>query len=513
MTQHVYWGDAHCNLHPKHLPHIDATFDEAARILDFLPIAYYPFVHDECGGLLIESWGPRDRFDADWQRVCAAVKDHNAPGRFVTFPGYEWHGNRTRWGDVNVFYNADDGPLLATEDLPDLIDQLRPLGAIAIPHHTGYRVTDRGKDWAVHDPQVCPVAEIFSNHGSSEAVDAPYPLLANGDMGPRVSGGTIQDGLARGRRFGLIGSNDGHAGFAGKWGGGLIAVCADELTRDALWHAILERRVYAVTGDRIRLQFRADGHEMGSEFTSDTPIELDISLVASGSIDRIEILRNNRVIHTHCHRGTWRPPQSGRVRAKWRVAAQGGPSEHTGFNSLEPHPMDLAVSVPGGRVLSVEPCFTAPGQRLAEPVGSRAQWHLAIPPRQTNSTPNAQAVIVEFEADVAASISLEIDGSEHTLAVADVLDRCHVIPLMQPSRQRIWATFGRSADDIHNPDPYYHNAHKVLLSRADPEAAYRVDVQVVDQSPEHGANCYYVRVTQDNGQMAWSSPIWVDYRA
>ena len=161
MKRNVYWGDTHCNVHPKHMPQLERTYDEAARILDFLPIAYYPFVHDDCGGLLIESWGQRDEFLGDWEKVCDAVERHHRPGEFVTFPGYEWHGNRTLWGDVNVFYNADRGPLLATEDLADLIDELRGLGGIAFPHHTAYRVGNRGKDWSVHDERVCPLAEIF----------------------------------------------------------------------------------------------------------------------------------------------------------------------------------------------------------------------------------------------------------------------------------------------------------------------------------------------------------------
>jgi hypothetical protein len=35
---------------------------------------------------------------------------------------------------------------------------------------------------------------------------------------------------------------------------------------------------------------------------------------------------------------------------------------------------------------------------------------------------------------------------------------------------------------------------------------------VRDQDEGKGANWYYVRVVQANGQLAWSSPIWVDGR-
>jgi hypothetical protein len=33
-----------------------------------------------------------------------------------------------------------------------------------------------------------------------------------------------------------------------------------------------------------------------------------------------------------------------------------------------------------------------------------------------------------------------------------------------------------------------------------------------DKSPRRGENYYYVRVLQQDGNLAWSSPIWVRYR-
>jgi len=69
------------------------------------------------------------------------------PGTFVTFVGYEWHGNRTYYGDHNVFYFDEDNPLDDTDDLPVLFENLKRRRGIAIPHHTAYQVHQRGKDW------------------------------------------------------------------------------------------------------------------------------------------------------------------------------------------------------------------------------------------------------------------------------------------------------------------------------------------------------------------------------
>ena len=38
---------------------------------------------------------------------------------------------------------------------------------------------------------------------------------------------------------------------------------------------------------------------------------------------------------------------------------------------------------------------------------------------------------------------------------------------------------------------------------------YRSSFRVTDQDAGRGVNWYYARVVQSNGQLAWSSPIWV----
>ena len=47
-------------------------------------------------------------------------------------------------------------------------------------------------------------------------------------------------------------------------------------------------------------------------------------------------------------------------------------------------------------------------------------------------------------------------------------------------------------------------------ARAVPEPHFRVALEWEDSVPERARDYYYVRVLQQNGQAAWSSPIWVD---
>ena len=510
MSRNIYWGDSHCNIRSWHMDRIDEVFDEAAHILDFFPVAYYPFAHEDVNGLQLETWGQRPEFLPEWEKLCDAVRRHNRPGEFVTFPGYEWHGDRTRWGDHNVFFNSDAGPLLDTADAADLFVQIKKLGGIAVPHHTAYRIGSRGKDWSVFDEDAVPFAEIYSGHGNSEAIGVWPEMKRNTSMGPRVSGGTVQDGLAKGLRVGIIASNESHSGFPARWGSGLMAAAADDLTREGLWEAFMARRVYGVTGDRIGLEFSANGHEMGERFGTAGPVELTVKVDCCAALDRVEILRNNRVMSTHCHKGTWRAPGSGRARAKVRVTGTGGPSGYVGFDDTEDRVLPVSFSVPGGRVISAEPCFTVPGCRIGEAGGERLDLELRLIARREFNTVNAQSVVVEFEADCSRALKLEAAGESIEIPVADAMERTALLPLVDESRERIWKRFDCTDEQIHNKDVYYAHAYKVLLGRADPEAAFAAEVSAVDDAPEPGLNWYYVRVTQENGQMAWSSPIWVD---
>ena len=84
-------------------------------------------------------------------------------------------------------------------------------------------------------------------------------------------------------------------------GNGLACVVAQELTRDALWQAMYDRRCYATTGDRILLDFTVDGQPMGSDLpvdlSSSTGRSFSMRVAGTAPIDVVEIVRNNRVVY------------------------------------------------------------------------------------------------------------------------------------------------------------------------------------------------------------------------
>jgi uncharacterized protein YlxP (DUF503 family) len=91
----------------------------------------------------------------------------------------------------------------------------------------------------------------------------------------------------------------------------------------------------------------------------------------------------------------------------------------------------------------------------------------------------------------------------------EAFQKTHIIAMVEEIQDEIKEKFGVSVENIENPDIYWHNAYKVKIERAVPEIGYDVPFEFVDEKPPRGRNFYYLRVSQLNGQMAWSSPIWV----
>ncbi len=218
--------------------------------------------HDHWGLLFL------DQHPEMWAEMQRLARRFHQPGRFVSLLGYEW----TNWihGHRHVVFFGDEGPLLSSIDPAydepgELWEGLRGSRALTLAHHSAGGPI--ATDWDVApDPELEPVTEIVSVHGSSEAADSPALIHRP------VPGNFVRDALDRGYRFGFLGSSDGHDGHPGLGHlasptGGLAAIFAEELTREAIYDALRARRVYATSGPRIILRVAFGGHRMGAEIT------------------------------------------------------------------------------------------------------------------------------------------------------------------------------------------------------------------------------------------------------
>ena len=516
----IFWGEAHDNTYQFDV--LSAPMDEvcrrAASHLDFYAAAYYtpwaaafrPGGHPSESGkptkLILEGWKPAERLEREWAEVQQATAQANDPGTFVTFPGYEWQGDGSG-GDHNVFYLREGPPIFRVDTLAELYGKLRGLDALAIPHHTGYRSGMRGRDWSVFDEELSPFSELFSVHGCSETDEEWIGLRQNSHMGPGMGAGAYQAALSRGLHVGAICSTDNWGRMPGHYGRGRMACLARELTRESLWEAFKARRVYGVTGDLIEVDFRVNNARMGQIITADGPRRIEVNVVGWDAIDRIELLRGDRVISTHCHKGTWQAPRPGqRTRFKMRIEAGWGP-RLAEADAIE-HRWDGELRVAGGRMVGVERCWVSPGQQQPSLEGDRATFRMLSSTSQVQEAAQ-NANVFEFEADPGDELVVKLNGLTERGAVADFAAGSRIMWFKDECVRTLAQSHGMAPGSPERDDVYYHCAFKAKLHRAMPECAWTAALAIEDDEPLSAETHYRVRVEQRNGQRAWSSPIWV----
>ncbi len=284
------------------------TFEEAYSYardvagLDFVALAWFPPPAD------FQDTSSVPRLD-DWVDYQTMTRRFHEPNRFVPFAAIEL--DEASAGHRVVVFPRDDGPAVRIKriELQDLWPALKGTDAVVIPHHPN--TTSEGgpdnwvvQDWGQHNPDYQPVVEICQNRGAFET-DEPGGATAIGGFGA-----SVQDALALGHRLGFVGGTDSHHGRPGSnrcpmagvdfhdhVTGGLTAVIATELTREAILDALWARRCYATTGARIVLRFEVDGHAMGQEFTSaSTQVRAAGRVLGTAPISKLEIVCNNEVV-------------------------------------------------------------------------------------------------------------------------------------------------------------------------------------------------------------------------
>lgn len=494
----IYYGDlhSHCAVGYGH-GSVEEAYQNARLQLDFASVtahARWPDMPaaDERLAQVVAYHERGFRQTAElwphFQEVTAAAHEE---GRFVTFLNFEWHC--LRQGDHNVYFKGAKGERLQAANLEEMRGHLRRLRAqgqecFLIPHHIGYLSGYRGIHWPDFTPEFSPVVEMMSMHGCAESDEAPYRYLHT--MGPLDRRGTAQYGLSQGQIFGLVGSTDHHSAHPGSYGHGRLAVWAEGLSREAIWQAIAARRTYALTGDRIDLQFSLNEQPLGA-ILAPTPVrQLDLAVVGGAALDRIELLHNNEVIQR------WHPTSAGAGTFDGPVLVH----LEVGWGPWEQVDWQVELEVVGGRLLSVEPRFRGP--EVVDPTtgadvshafsrwARRGETALSFGTRTrgnpTSTTPATQGVCLKVQGGASTRLRGRLNGREVEVSLGEL---------------------------AHGPQAGYLGGFlspAYSFQRAVPPAEYTFRASYEHRSEGHTRDWYYVRVGQKNGHWAWSSPIWVE---
>ena len=428
-----------------------------------------------------------------WNKLNELTREYNRDGSFIIFPGYEWSGNTGLGGDRNVLFMREGEQIYRSShalvhdhsDLANDANSAEQLFAAlkdkdcVVFAHIGGRYADIRM---AHDARIERSVEVHSDWGTFEWL--------------------LHDALERGYRVGILANSDGHKGRHGAshpgaslFGayGGLSCLLARELTRAGLMEALRRRHHYATTGCRLLLDVRAafngdarlfaDDPQLGPTISTgvraaimgdivrseEDAMELSVEAVASAPIERVEIRNGLEVLET------WRPYHEAALGKRIRVIWEGSEYRGRGRQTI----WDGVCTLEGNQFEKIAPInLWNLDKKLTQAGPAKLTWEALT----TGGFGGFDAWLGDARSGVLRidTALIKRDIPITTIGVEDLVFEAGGI--------------GRRIRVFRLPD---ENPHRRLrLSR-------RIPLKT------SGDNAVYVCLTQEDGHLAWSSPIYV----
>jgi len=475
----LFWGDPH-----------SGQVGDASKIGDYFQYARDVSALDFAGYQRNDSAHSTDEYEI--QQV--QEKSYHEPGRFVPLPGYEWSGAVEVGGHHNVYFGRFDQPIKRWKgadklgrpdesDLPhvkDLHNYYRGTDTVITPHVGG---THANLEW--HDPSLEPVIEVTSTHGSFEWI--------------------LKESIERGYQMGFVGGNDCHTGRAGDdrpgyqerrySKGGLTGIYADKLTLKSILEAMKAKRVYATTGARIRAVVTVDGHFIGEKYPCGRECEIKVDVEGTGALERIEVYRGLNLIHTEVISGR---PTGNKVRVLWDGASRW--SSYSGIH------WDGYVDVADGQIGDVRTIrFDSPRsnyERISKSKLSLNGWACGYP----------SGIIFDLSKSAESEISVVMNSSlivGPTFAAHGEKDALRRMSHAPGDSVRVSGTLTQLQNGPMRVN-LGHSNRSVTLDLAPEPVSDRYQLSVVDEDVQPGVNPYWVKIIQQDMEMAWVSPVFAD---
>lgn len=244
--------------------------------------------------LLIWPW------DNKWASLVDAAEAMYDPGSYVTLWGFEW--SNPFLGHINVLNTADFTDTVSTFWLPSLYDWIRDrpeaLGRFNHPGDSEIRLLEFF--FLIPYVDVIPQMVGIETWNKGRSFDTYY---YSGSWFTELSYWDM--GNLQGWRLGALGGQDNHNADWGTRNDFRTAVLAEDLTREAIIAAYLNRRFYATEDKDLSLDFRSQGYPMGSQLF-DVPRHFEVSACDEGgdTFEEVRLYRNGALLQVQAVTGS-----------------------------------------------------------------------------------------------------------------------------------------------------------------------------------------------------------------
>jgi len=412
--------------------------------------------------------------DAFWDKINNTTKKMYEPEKFITFPGYEWSGNTPLGGDRNIYFK-DEGEVLSRSShdlLPneiskyspsptarELYQKLDPSKSFAFAHVGG-----RYADVSMHKEGVEIAMEIHSAWGTFEWL--------------------VQDALKRNYRIGICANSDGHKGRPGasypganKFGsyGGFTCILTPILDRDHVFTALHARHFFATTGHRPLFSVTVtDGSRkviMGDVIERDNAeLKVDIEYHGTAAVEYLEIYRGAEIVESLYPNQT--SEAGNRIKISWSGAERRGRDRQVVW--------DGGLQVSGNSIKGIQPVNFWNADKQPQLIDrQKVKWG-------SITTGGLSGVILELENTDEGIIDINTLQIRITCNIADIN--------MTPTNFPIGGL-----------------EKKMTISRLAKTHKTSNSMQISKNIQKSGEteDPVFVKVVQEDGHMAWSSPIYI----
>jgi len=434
--------------------------------------------------------------NAFYRELDRLTAEFNEPGRFVTLPGYEWSGNTALGGDRNVYFASEGAQIRRSShalvaDISDVDTNANTAQALF-------------KAFAAHDEDVVCYAHCGGRYAD---VKMAHDGRFERSMEIHSAWGTfewlLQDALEMGYRVGVVANSDGHKGRPGasypgasQFGaiGGLTCFLMPELSREALLTCMRQRRHYGTTGARLIVDVVAEFEQSGTLYHDDPalgPAEgieataalmgdivhlpaggmtLRVDVRGSAPIERVDLYNGLR--HVETIRPFAQEELGRRIRVLWEGAEYRGRFRQViwdGTATFSENTVERALPIN----------FFNLDKKLTQTSENTLEW-------QALTTGNFGGFDAWMRDPYGGTLKLETPliscgvPLEEIGLDDEIIDNSGVLP--------------RFIRLFRLPDENVHTA--VTFTR---------EVALGDD----GDNAVFVKVTQEDGHVAWTSPIYV----
>ena len=419
--------------------------------------------------------------DAFWEKVNNISSEYDQPGKFVTFPGYEYSANTPLGGDRNVYFTKEGGLISrsscellpnnfsAFSDSPTAKDLFETLAKHKDPPAFVFaHVGGRYADLTTHDADIELAVEIHSAWGTFEWL--------------------LKDALDLGYKIGVCANSDGHkcrpgasypgASTFGSYGG-LTCVLSESLDREHIYSALKNRHFYATTGARILADVRLEV-ENGEQVIMGDSIEIDHHIpTLSGSFSGTAPIENIKICYGSAFSTPMRsytPADLGnRIKIVWSGAEVRGRDRKTVW--------DGNLHIDGNKILNITPInFWNADHPLQLLDDHNVAWN-------SITTGGLSGFILDLEKQNDGFI--ELNTRQNNVKVN--MDKIGFKPI-------VWSLGGLEKEmRIYRlPDMLERKTFSFSLPL---------------ENLSDGMTPVYVRLEQEDGHLAWTSPIFINRKA